>query len=175
MMEISINTMERFLTADDKFKLVSFDLAYTNGRARHDQKVAFAHLCMRHHVVLYHCCLATMPYEHFTRFVNSLDYRFALVNTTNDPKMLKTLGLAYVKHVDIHNHCEVWGSKKAKDSHVDLIVDIIDPYYIDMKAECEKNKHVWHKACVKRWMDITSRLRRRMRTHAMRCSHRSLT
>ncbi|KAE8804752.1 hypothetical protein D1007_19164 [Hordeum vulgare] len=45
---------------------------------------------------------------------------------------------------------EVWGSKKDQDYHVDLALDIINPYYRDMKAEGEKNKRVCHRAWVKR-------------------------
>ncbi|KAE8768994.1 putative ubiquitin-conjugating enzyme E2 26 [Hordeum vulgare] len=75
---------------------------------------------------------------------------FATMATTNDPKVLKTSGLACQKLIDIHDHYKVWGNKKDKDSHADLTVDIIDPYYSDMKAECEKNKLVQHKAWVKR-------------------------
>ena len=36
MVEDSIGTMERLLDADDKYKVVGFDLAYTGGRAGHD-------------------------------------------------------------------------------------------------------------------------------------------
>ncbi|KAE8817712.1 hypothetical protein D1007_04574 [Hordeum vulgare] len=98
MVEKSMNAMERLLVADDKYKVVGFDLAYTNGSVGHDQK-----------------------------FVNSPNYRFATVDTTNDPKVLKTSGLACQKLVDIHDRCKVWGSKKDNDSHVDLVEAIIDP------------------------------------------------
>ncbi|KAE8780191.1 hypothetical protein D1007_46705 [Hordeum vulgare] len=101
---------------------------------------------MCHHILLYHYCLATKPCKRFTRFVSSPDNRFASVDTTNDPNVLKTSVLACQKLVDIHDHYKVWGSKKDKDSHVDLVVAIIDPYYIDMKAECDKNKLVWHRS-----------------------------
>ncbi|KAE8772718.1 putative ubiquitin-conjugating enzyme E2 26 [Hordeum vulgare] len=39
--------------------------------------------------------------------------------------------------------------KKQKDSLVYLAAAIIDPYYTYMKAEFDKDKSVWHKACVK--------------------------
>ncbi|KAE8798548.1 hypothetical protein D1007_26225 [Hordeum vulgare] len=84
MVEDSIDTMEQLLLEDDKYKVVSFHLAYTNGRAMHDLKVVVAQLCVHHHVLLYHYCLAPVPCERFTRFVNSLDYRFAMIDNTND-------------------------------------------------------------------------------------------
>ncbi|KAE8784695.1 putative methyltransferase PMT27 [Hordeum vulgare] len=39
---------------------------------------------------------------------------------------------------------KVWGGekKKQKDSLVDLVAAIIDTYYNDMKAECDKHKSV---------------------------------
>ncbi|KAE8796491.1 hypothetical protein D1007_28476 [Hordeum vulgare] len=117
MLEDSINTMERLLAEDDKYKVVGFDLAYTGDRARHDQKVVVAQLCMRRQVLLYHYCLATVPCESFTRFVNNPDYRFATVDTTNDPKVLKTSGLACQKLVDI-GHYKIWGRKKDMGSHL---------------------------------------------------------
>ena len=130
--------------------MVGFDLTYTGGHARHDQKVAVAQLSVDHHVLLYHYCLATVPCERFTRFVNSPNYRFATVDTTNDPKVLKTSGLACQKLVDIRGHYRVWGRKNDMDSHVNLAEAIIDPYYADMKAECNKNKPVWHRGWVKK-------------------------
>ncbi|KAE8808327.1 hypothetical protein D1007_15228 [Hordeum vulgare] len=39
MLEDSINTMERLLAEEDKYKVVGFDLAYTSGRVGHDHKV----------------------------------------------------------------------------------------------------------------------------------------
>ena len=43
--ESSIQTMEQFL-AEDKYRVVGFDLEYTIGRAGHDQKVVIAQLCV---------------------------------------------------------------------------------------------------------------------------------
>ncbi|KAE8814731.1 hypothetical protein D1007_07967 [Hordeum vulgare] len=83
-------------------------------------------------------------------FANSPDYRFLTVYTINDPKVLKTSSLTCQKLVDIHDHYKCWGSKKDKESHVDLIVAIVNPYYRDTKAEGEKDKPVWHRAWVKR-------------------------
>ena len=103
----SINTLEQLLAEDDKYKVVGFDLEYTGGHVRHDQKVAIAQLCVRHHVLVYHYCLATSPCEHFARFVNSPDYRFATVDTANDLKVLKTLGLSCQKLVNIQGQYRV--------------------------------------------------------------------
>ncbi|KAE8809719.1 hypothetical protein D1007_13608 [Hordeum vulgare] len=104
---------------------------------------------MRHHVLVYHYCLPTTPYEHFARFVNILDYRFAMMDTTNNLKVLKTSGLVYQKLGDILGQYRVWGNDKLKGSLVDLVVAIIDPSYIYMKVEFNKIKPVWHKAWVK--------------------------
>ena len=103
---------------------------------------------MRHHVLVYHYCLATWLCKRFARFVNNPDYRFATVDTTNDLKVLKTSGLSCQKLVNIQGQYRVWGSekKKKKDSLVYLAAAIIDPYYKDMKAECHKDKSAWHKA-----------------------------
>ncbi|KAE8820459.1 hypothetical protein D1007_01607 [Hordeum vulgare] len=142
MVEDSIHSMEWLLAEDDKYKVVGFDLAYTSGHAGHDQKVVVAQLCMHHRVLLYHYCLATVPCKCFTRFVNSLDYKLAIVDTTNDLKVLKTSGLVCPKLVDIYSHYKIWGSKKDLESHVDLADAIIDPYYTDMKTKGKKNKLV---------------------------------
>src|SRR3990170_89461 len=98
--ESSIHTMEQLL-AEDKYQVVGFDLEFTSGRTGYDQKVAVAQLCMRHHVLVYHYSLATRPCEHFARFINSPDYRFATVDTFNDLKVLETTTLACQKLVDI--------------------------------------------------------------------------
>ncbi|KAE8819499.1 hypothetical protein D1007_02731 [Hordeum vulgare] len=119
MVEDSVNTMERLLAEGDKYKVVGFNLAYTGSRSEHDQKVVIAQLCVHHHVLLYHYCLATMPRERCSRFLNSSEYMFSMVDTTNDPKVLKILGLACQKLVDIRGHYKSWGSKKDMDSHVD--------------------------------------------------------
>ncbi|KAE8783906.1 hypothetical protein D1007_42588 [Hordeum vulgare] len=150
MVEDSINTMERLLAEDDKYKVVGFDLAFTGGRVGHDHKVVVAQFSVRHHVFLHHYCLATMPCECFTRFVHNPEYRFATVDTTNDPKVVKTSGLACQKLVDIHDRYKIWGNNKDMESHVDLAEGIIDPYYRSMKAECGKKKHAWHRTWVKR-------------------------
>ncbi|KAE8778538.1 hypothetical protein D1007_48558 [Hordeum vulgare] len=95
MVEDPINTMEKLLAEDDKYKVVVFDLAYIGGRVGHDEKVVVAQLCVHHHALIYHCCMATVPCEHFTTFVNSPDYRFSTVDTT------------YQKLVDIRGHYRI--------------------------------------------------------------------
>ncbi|KAE8792823.1 hypothetical protein D1007_32597 [Hordeum vulgare] len=100
MVENSINTMEWLLAEDDKYKVVGFDF-------------------------LTPAIVSGM----ITRFVNSPDYRFATVDTTNNQKVLKTLGLAYQKLVDIRGHYKIWSSKKDMDSHVDLVEAVIHLYY----------------------------------------------
>ena len=138
--ESSIQTMEQFL-AEEKYQVVGFDLEYTIGRAGHDKKVAFAQLCMRHDVLVYHYHLATRPCERFSRFINSSNYSFATVDTTNDLKALKVLGLKCPNLVNIQHHYMVWGSDNNKpNSLVDLPSSIIDPYFMKMKDESKKYK-----------------------------------
>ena len=81
-----INSVEQLL-ARDKYKVVGIDLQYTAGRPDIDQKVDVAQLCVRHHVLIYHYCMATEPCDRFNRFVNSTDYKFAMVETTDDVKV----------------------------------------------------------------------------------------
>jgi hypothetical protein len=147
VVEQSINTMEQLLTEDDKYKVVGFDLQYTSGRPGKDQKVAVAQLCMRHHLLAYHYCLATRTCEHFARFVNSPNYKFATVDTADDVKALQILGLACQKLVDTRGHYRVWGSTK-KASLVELVVAIIKPYYENMTDGAKKNPAAWHGAWV---------------------------
>ena len=110
-MEISIQTTEQFL-AEDKYQVVGFDLEYTISHARHDQKVVVAQLCVRHDILVYHYHLATMPYEHFSRFIKSSDYSFATVDTNIDLKALKVSDLKSPNLVNIQHHYKVWGSDK---------------------------------------------------------------
>ena len=136
--ESSIQTMEQFL-AEDKCRVVGFDLEYTIGRAGHDQKVAVALLCVVHDILVYHYHLATTPCERFSRFINSSDYSFTAVDTTNDLKALKVSDLKCPNAVNIQHHYKVWGSDKSKlNSLVDLASAIIDPYYTKMKDESKK-------------------------------------
>ena len=136
--------MEQFL-ADDKYRVVGFDLEYTSGRAGHDQKVAVAQLCVRHDVLVYHYHLATRPCKRFSRFINNSDYSFATVDTTNDLKALKVSGLKCLNLVNIQHHYKVWGSDNNKlNSLVNLASAIINPYYAKMKEESKKNKNAWH-------------------------------
>jgi hypothetical protein len=87
--------------------VVGFDLEFTGGHAGYDQKVVVAQLCVCHCVLVYHYSLATRPCERFARFINSPDYRFAMVDTLNDLKVLKTTGLACQKLVDIQGQYKV--------------------------------------------------------------------
>ena len=127
LVERSIQTMEQFL-AEDKYRVVGFDLEYTIGRVGHDQKVVVAQLCMRHDVLVYHYHLATRPCERFSGFINSCDYSFATVDTTNNLKALKVSDLKCPNLVNIQHHYKVWGSDKNKlNSLVDLASAISIP------------------------------------------------
>ena len=68
--EHSIHIME-LLLAEEKYKVAEFDLEYTRAHAGCRPKVAVTQMCVHHHVLVYHYCLATSPCECFTRFVNS--------------------------------------------------------------------------------------------------------
>ena len=81
--------------------MVGFDLEYTIGRAWHNQKVVVAQLCMRHDVLFYYYHLAARPCERFSRFINSSDYSFATVDTTNNLKAIKVLDLKCPNLVNI--------------------------------------------------------------------------
>ena len=97
---------------------------------------------MRHDVLVYHYHLATTPCERFSMFINSFDYSFAAVDTTNYLKALKVSGLKCRNLVNIQDHYKVWGSDKNKlNSLVDLASAIIDPYYMKMKNESNKDRN----------------------------------
>ncbi|KAE8788868.1 hypothetical protein D1007_36985 [Hordeum vulgare] len=146
IVEKFINTLDQLLAEDNKYKVVNFDLEYTDDHAGHNQMVVVAQLCLRHYVLVYHYCMATSPCEHFARFVNNPDYKITMVDTTNDLKVLKTSGLSCEKVVNIHGQYTVWGGmeKKQKDSLFDLAATMIDPYYRDMKYVCGKENSVYH-------------------------------
>ena len=147
--EHSIHIME-LLLADEKYKVVGFDIEHTCARAGSRPKVVVAQMCMGHHVLVYHYCLATRPCECFARFVNNPHYMFAMVDITNNVKVLKNSGIACQNLVDIQGQYKIWGNKEhEKDSLVHLTEAIIDPYYRDMKDSCNKDKHAWHSA----WME----------------------
>ena len=144
--EHSMHIME-LLLAEEKYKVVGFDLEYTRARAGSRPKVAVAQMCVRHHVLVYHYCLATRPCERFARFVNSPHYMFAMVDITNNVKVLENSGIACQNLVDIEGQYKIWGSKEhEKDSLVHLAEAIIDPYYRDMKDSCNKDKRAGHSA-----------------------------
>ncbi|KAE8773111.1 hypothetical protein D1007_54782 [Hordeum vulgare] len=147
--EHSIHIMESLLV-EEKFKGVRIDLDYTCPRSGSRPKSVVAQTYVRNHVLVYLYCLNTRPCEHFDRFVNSPHYMFAMVDITNDVKMLKNSGITYKNLVDIQGQYKTWGSKKdEKDSLVYLAEAIIDPYYRYMKDSCNKDKCVWHSA----WME----------------------
>ena len=83
--------------------------------------------------------MAREPCDLFNRFVNSTDYKFAMVETTDDVKALIVTGLACKNLVEIHDHYRVWGSTK-KDSLVELASANIDPYYEKMKQEANMSR-----------------------------------
>ena len=62
--EHSIHIMA-LLLAEEKYKVVGFDLEYTRARAGSCPKAVVAQMCVRHHVLVYHYCLATRPCERF--------------------------------------------------------------------------------------------------------------
>ena len=80
MVDDYINSVEQLL-AGDKYKVVDINLQYTVGRPVIDHKVVIAQLCVRHHVLIYHYCMAIEPCDRFNRFVNSTDYKFAKPKT----------------------------------------------------------------------------------------------
>src|SRR6266511_2709132 len=71
--EHSIHIME-FLLAEEKYKVVGFDLVYTRARAESRPKVAVAHIFVRNHVLVYHYFLATRTCDCFSRSVNGPHY-----------------------------------------------------------------------------------------------------
>ena len=62
---------------------------------------------MRHHVLIYHYCMATEPCDCFNRFVNNTNYKFATVESTDDVKALSVTSLAYKNLVEICDHYRV--------------------------------------------------------------------
>ena len=101
-----INIVEQLL-ARDKYKVVGIDLQYTVGCPGIDQKVVVTQLCVRHHVLIYHYCMATEPCDRFYRFVNNTDYKFGTVETTDNVKALSVIGLACKNLVEIPDHYRV--------------------------------------------------------------------
>ena len=130
--------------------MVEFDLEYTRTRVGSRPKVAVTQMCMHHHILVYHYCMATRPGERFAWFVNSPHYMFAMVDITNDVKALESSAIVCQNLVNIQGQYKIWGSKEhEKDSLVHLAEAIIDPYYRDMKDPCNMDKRAWHLA----WME----------------------
>src|SRR3989337_1637823 len=92
--------------------------------------------------------MAIEPCNRFTRFVNSTNYKFAMVETTDDVKALKVTCWACKYLIKISGHYKVWGSMK-NDSLVELPSAIIRPYYEKMKQDAKRTHPAsWHVA----WM-----------------------
>ena len=64
-------------------------------------------MCVRHHILVYHYCLATRPCEHFARFFNNPHYMFTKVDITSDVKALKNSGIACQNLVDIQSQYKI--------------------------------------------------------------------
>ena len=60
--EHSIHIME-LLLAEEKYKVVGFDLECTRARAGSRPKVSVAQMCVSHHILVYNYCLSTRPCE----------------------------------------------------------------------------------------------------------------
>ena len=93
VVEDHIDTVEQLL-AGDKYNVVGINPQCTAGRPGIDLKVAVAQLCVRHHVLIYHYSMATEPCDRFNRFVNNTNCKFTTVETTDDVKALRVMGLA---------------------------------------------------------------------------------
>ena len=115
--EHSIHIME-LLLAEEKYKVVGFDLEYTRARAGSHPKVVVAQMCVRHHVLVYHYCLATRVCEHFARFVNNPHYMFATVDITNDVKALEYSGIACQNLIDIRANTRSGAARSMRRCHI---------------------------------------------------------
>ena len=104
--EHSIRIME-LLLADEKYKVVGFNIEHTHACAGSRPKVAVAQMCVGHHVLIYHYCLSTRPCEHFARFVNNPHYMFATVDITNDGKALENSGITCQNRVNIQGQYKI--------------------------------------------------------------------
>ncbi|KAE8793787.1 hypothetical protein D1007_31530 [Hordeum vulgare] len=173
--EHSIHIME-LLLAEEKYKVVGFDLDYICTPSGSRTKVVVAHMCVCNHVHVYNYCVATRPCERFARFFNSPHYMFAMVDITNDVKVLKNSSTACQNLVDIQGQYKIWGSKNhEKDSLVHLAEAIIDAYVRDMKDSSNKDKCAWHSAWMGNSTKLTSCTRPRRHTRDTRCTRGSLT
>ncbi|KAE8821368.1 hypothetical protein D1007_00505 [Hordeum vulgare] len=107
--EHSIHIVE-LLLAEEKYKVVGFDLEYTCARSGSRPKIVVAQMCMHNHVLAYNYYLATRPCEHFSS------------------------SIACQNLVDNQGQYKIWDNKNhEKDSLVHLAEAINDPYYRDMK------------------------------------------
>ncbi|KAE8799884.1 Serine/threonine-protein kinase [Hordeum vulgare] len=78
-------------------------------------------------------------------FINTPDYSFATMDTTNDLKALDVSGLTCQNLVNIGGHYMFWGGTNNKqNSLVDLASDISNTYCMKMKDERKKDKNACH-------------------------------
>ena len=68
--EHSIHIME-LLLAEEKYRVVGFDLEYTHACVGSCPKVTVAQMCVCSDVLIYYYFMSTRPCEHFARFVDS--------------------------------------------------------------------------------------------------------
>ncbi|KAE8776608.1 hypothetical protein D1007_50720 [Hordeum vulgare] len=62
--EHSIHVIE-LLLAEEKYKVVGFDLEYIGARSGSRPKVVVTQMCVHKHVLVYQYCLATRPCDYF--------------------------------------------------------------------------------------------------------------
>ena len=114
--EHSIHIME-LLLADEKYKVVGFDIEHTRTRAGSRPKFAVAQMCVGHHILVYHYCLATRPCKCFARILNSPHYMLATVDITNDVNVLKNSGIACQNLVEIQGQYKIWAARSMRRTH----------------------------------------------------------
>ena len=129
-MERCIHFFERRL--DERVNpVVGFDLEYTP-LVEGVQKVALAQFYVYDRVVLYHYCHADQHCTRFVEFLGNIRYSFAMVDASNDRKVLRATGLACPSLVDIQDHYKIIeNTHNSKDSLADLAKDIINPISYD--------------------------------------------
>ncbi|KAE8772109.1 hypothetical protein D1007_55953 [Hordeum vulgare] len=106
--ENTMHIMEQLISFD-KYKVVGFDLPYTGGHVGLDRKVSVAQLCVVRYVIVYHYCMSTRTCERFAKFINSPDYLFGTMDTTNNEKVLKNIGLSCQNLVGIQCEYKILG------------------------------------------------------------------
>ena len=94
-----INSVEHLL-ARDKYKVAGIDLQYTIGRPDIDHKVAVAQLCVHHHVLIYHYCMATKPCARFKIENNMVDEKITAEQLIENYKVM-TISRAMIMNIGI--------------------------------------------------------------------------